>query len=71
MKRVFIVHHVRDIDGIHENVKTIGVFSSQKLAEAAVIEVKDKPGFRDSPEGFSIDEYEIDRTSWTDGYGVE
>jgi hypothetical protein len=36
MKTVFLVHHVREDESGYENVKLIGVYSSQVRAEAAL-----------------------------------
>ena len=70
MKTVFLVFHVRiKEDLINENVKLLGVFSSQEKAEAHVQRVKGMPGFRDHPQGFSIDEHMIDQGSWLEGFG--
>jgi hypothetical protein len=70
MTKVFILHHVHEIDDGHEEVKLIGVYSTQANAEAAMTSVRDQPGFCDVPEGFSIDEYRLDptRPGWEEGY---
>ena len=50
MKTVFLVFHVREKeDLINENVKFLGVFSSQEKAEAHGQKVKGMSGFRDHP----------------------
>lgn len=81
MKEVYILHHVNmseDLDG-GEDVKLIGVYSSQFLAEKAVERLKDQQGFRDNfkivdPEkdneesGFFIDKYILDEDQWTEGF---
>lgn len=68
MEKVYLLHHIRDEDTDDEDVKLIGVYSSYELAEKAQNRVKDKPGFVDFPEGFSIDEYKINRDGWVDGF---
>jgi len=53
----------------HEDVKLIGVFSTEALACAAQQTVADEPGFRDLPEGFDISEHCLDgNIGWPEGY---
>jgi homoserine kinase type II len=54
-----------------EDVKCVGVYSSEALAEAAVARVSLQPGFRDAPECFSIDPYRLDRDHWQEGFGID
>jgi hypothetical protein len=79
MKRVFVVQHLHLINGDEEDVKLLGVYSSREQAIAAVERSRLLPGFKDTPamadpslpgsaEGFSIDEYELDQDSWSEGY---
>lgn len=49
-------------------VKVIGIYSSRPLAEAAMERTRTLPGFADEPEGFTIDEYEIDKDHWPRGF---
>jgi len=46
----------------------IGVYATKEEAEAAIQRRKDKPGFRDFPEGFHIYERELGVEGWTDGF---
>ncbi|MBK6895079.1 MAG: hypothetical protein IPH06_00615 [Alphaproteobacteria bacterium] len=57
---VYLVEHLHVIDEDNENVKIIGIYSSQKLADEAIGRVRQKEGFKDSPDGFSIDPYKMD-----------
>jgi len=65
--RVFLVFHQHDLDGCDE-IKFIGVYSTARRGRAAVARAKRQPGFRDHPDGFSVDAHEVDRTSWTEGF---
>jgi hypothetical protein len=67
---VYLLQHVHDLDGGHEHVKLIGVFSSRSKAQAALDRVRGQPGFRDTPEGFDISEFELDSNDlgWPEGY---
>ena len=69
MSTVFILQHVHEFDDGHEDVKLIGVFSSEALARAAQQQVSAQPGFRDLPDGFCISEHDIDgQIGWPEGY---
>ena len=64
--RVFVVMHENDLDGCE--VKFIGVYSTARRGRAAIARAKRLPGFRDHPEGFSVDACEVDRTHWSEGF---
>lgn len=66
--RVFVLQHVHVINDGEEDVQLIGVYSTRELAEQAVARLRSQPGFCDTPEGFSIDEYPVDQDHWTEGY---
>lgn len=69
MSTIFLLQHVHAFDDGHEDVKLIGVFSSKELALAAQQKVADQPGFRELPEGFSIDEHHVNgHIGWLEGY---
>jgi hypothetical protein len=68
MASVFVVQHVHSRDDGSEDVKFIGVYSSRGNAEAAVARLSRRPGFEEAPDGFAIDEYQIDRDQWAEGY---
>lgn len=69
MSTIFLLQHVHEFDDGHEDVKLIGVFSTEALARAAQQRVADQPGFRDLPEGFDISECGIDgNIGWSEGY---
>jgi hypothetical protein len=69
MTRALIVQHKvpEAQDGI-EDLKLIGAYSCLAAAQAAVERLRSQPGFRDYPDYFSIDEYEVDRDHWTEGF---
>lgn len=68
MAYVFIVQHVhRQADGT-EDVKMIGVFSSELEARMAISRLRHAPGFASSVEGFAVDRYEVDKTHWQEGF---
>jgi hypothetical protein len=66
---VYVLHHVHSIDD-EEDVKFIGVYSSRENAQAAIKRLSRAPGFADAVTGFCIDEYEIDKDQWVEGYAT-
>lgn len=69
MSNVFIVQHERpENDEYWEDVKLIGAFSSKGAAEAAIEQLRKQPGFRDFPDGFSVDEYALNEFAWEEGF---
>lgn len=69
MKSVFILWHTREDDPYGENAKLIGVYVSRDEAHAAIERVKHAPGFAEYVQGFSIDEYELGKDHWSEGFG--
>lgn len=66
---LFLVLHERSgSDDSSEDLKIIGVFSSRAFAEKAVKALTSKPGFKDYPDGFTIDAYKADTVFWGDGF---
>lgn len=53
-----------------EDVKFIGAYSSEASAQAAVERLRTQPGFRDYPDDFTIDAYDIDKDHWAAGFIV-
>jgi hypothetical protein len=55
-------------DGRQDHDKLLGVYSGRAKAEEALALLRDKPGFRDHPEGFEILDGPLDQTSWLEGF---
>ena len=70
MTRVYVLQHVHSSDDGAEDVKFIGVYSSRENAQAAITRLAKAPGFTDAPAGFHIDEYQIDKDQWVEGYST-
>lgn len=69
MKSVFILQHSHALSDIgEEETKFIGVYSSKDKAHEAIERLSKQPGFRDLPDYFCIDEYEIDLDHWCEGF---
>jgi len=58
---VYILHHVHEIDTDNEDVKLIGVYSTENEAKKAIERLKGQPGFCENPQGFQIDRYTLDQ----------
>jgi hypothetical protein len=71
MSTVFVVQHIARQDEPDEDVKLIGVYSDRQQANAAANRLKTQPGFRDYPDGFCIEEYQIDEDHWSEGFGFD
>lgn len=71
MGKVFILQHERPETKYRmEDVKLIGAYSSEASAQAAIERLRTQPGFRDYPDDFTIDAYEIDKDHWSEGFIV-
>ncbi len=70
MEKVYLVHHIRDIseDDDIQDVKLIGVYTTEELAEEAVERKKKLEGFRDYREGFEISKTTLNEDIWTSGF---
>jgi hypothetical protein len=65
---VFVVQHVHELEDESEDVKLIGIYSSQDAARTAVERLRRLPGFCDTADGFQIDRYRIDEDHWVSGF---
>jgi homoserine kinase type II len=71
MTEVFLLQHSyeKEIDGLFlEETKIIGIYSSEKNAEGAVEKYKKLPGFKDYPDAFYIDRFQLDMGFWVEGF---
>lgn len=66
--RVYVLQHVHKLEVDNEDVKLIGVYSTEDQAITAIERMISLPGFRKAPDGFHIDGYELDQDHWTEGY---
>jgi homoserine kinase type II len=64
---VYLLWHVHQLDH-GDDEKFIGVFSSPATANAAIALLRTQPGFRDAPEGFEMERYELHEDHWTEGF---
>lgn len=69
-KIVYLLQHSYETKDGAEHTKTLGIFSSRESAEKAISEYRVLPGFKEMPDNFFIDGYELDKREWTEGFGV-
>ena len=70
MTKVYVLQHEHVMEDGREDVKFIGVYSSREHAQAAIARLSQAPGFSDALDGFHIDEYQLDKDQWVEGYST-
>jgi hypothetical protein len=65
---VFLVQHVHTLEDGEEDVKIIGIYSTQDAARNAIERLRSQPGFRNSPDDFYMDRYILNMDHWTEGF---
>ncbi|MCW3846980.1 hypothetical protein OF829_06990 [Sphingomonas sp. LB-2] len=65
---VYLLWHSRDRGDGETNDKLIGVYDSPEAAEAARQRKLGFEGFRDHPDGFLVDRYELNHDAWSEGF---
>ena len=68
--KVYVLTHVHSVADGEEDVKLIGVYSSREKAQAAIVCLSQAPGFSEALAGFHIDEYQLDKDQWVEGYST-
>lgn len=78
MKSVFVVQHLHTLPQGEDDVKMIGVYATLADALEATRRLAIQPGFRDlaqvndystdDMQGFHVEEYEIGKDHWQEGY---
>jgi hypothetical protein len=51
-----------------DDLKILGVYSTEQKARDRIVRARSLPGFRDEPDCFLIDHYAIDQDRWIDGF---
>jgi hypothetical protein len=65
MDPLFVLLHSLPETG---RVKVVGIYSSRSLAAAAEERSRRLPGFSEEPDGFTIEQYEVDKDHWSRGF---
>ena len=70
LRKVYLLWHTHTFPDGREDEKLIGVYDSHAAAEVARLRVSEQPGFADTPEGFEISEYTVNKDHWQEGYVI-
>ena len=65
---VWVLHHVHNLGAESEDVKLIGVYSSESRAQAAIARLSVRPGFDQSNGQFELNAHLVDEDNWTEGF---
>ena len=68
MDSVWLLWFEQEHDGEEGAELLIGVYRSEKAAEAAIGRLKSQPGFRDYPQSFNAYEQLLDKDFWIEGF---
>lgn len=68
MTKVYLVHHTREVDEESDDIKLVGIYSSEEKARQAIAQLREQPGFRDHQDGFELGEATLDHTEWAEGF---
>jgi hypothetical protein len=68
MRSVFtLLHEYEPVPG-SPDIKGIGVYATRVEAEQAIPRYRHLQGFSQYPDGFRIEEHEVDRDNWANGF---
>ena len=68
---VFLLEHSYEDSSWNEHTKTIGIYSNEIQAEAAIDRLRHQPGFIDYQDNFVISRHLLNQDSWVDGFFTE
>lgn len=79
MRTVFLLQHLHVLPQGEDDVKTIGIYSTEAEALAAIERLRQQPGFAEFPrridplvegfvDGFYLDEYLLNEDNWAEGF---
>ena len=66
--KVYGVFYEREYLDREDTELSIETYATEKEALSVIEELRTKPGFRDFPDGFQIDETRLGLTGWRDGF---
>ncbi|MGM9979052.1 MAG: hypothetical protein ACI33J_09665 [Clostridium sp.] len=67
--KLYLLEHNRKING-YDELKTLGIYSSEEEAKKVILEYKKLPGFKDYLDEFRITEYKIDKKYCIEGFEI-
>lgn len=65
--KVYFLEHSYELNE-HDVIRALGIYSTKEKAEKAMENYKKLPRFKDFLDGFNIDEYEINKKCWSEGF---
>lgn len=68
---VWLLHHIRELGDDVQEVKFIGVYSTEDKGQAAIERLRLQPGFADYPDGFELESARLDQDSWVEGFAED
>ena len=68
-RTVFVLQHEYEQWG-RDSSFFVGVYETREEADAAMMRIRTKPGFRNWPDGFTVDEYALGEDHWTEGFST-
>jgi len=68
LMKAFVLQHTRELPDGTDDVKLVGVYSSEQAGRAAIVALSALPGFCEHPAGFDLSAYEFDVTHWAEGF---
>lgn len=69
MEFVYIVQHAYSgPNDTPEQIRLIGVYSTEDNARRAITRISSAPGFKDNLDGFHVERYRVGKDHWAEGY---
>ena len=68
MTVVYQLWFVREYEDREDTELSIGIYATREEAEAAILRLRTKQGFREHVEGFQVHETTLGMTGWTEGF---
>ena len=68
MEAVYLLWHIHRMANGDDEEKLIGAYRTEADARTAIARLRHKPGFSETPEGFQIEPYELNKDHWVEGY---
>jgi len=65
---VYKLEHTRIREDGEDDVKAIGIYSTEENAKEAIHRLSIQPGFRDFLEGFEVFCITLDKDDWVEGF---
>ena len=67
LNAVFVVHHEFPRYDDKDDIRLIGIYSTEAKAKSAIERLRVLPRFREYPDGFSVDCYPVDADHLVEG----